>query len=62
MGRRKCTFRESDLRRALQAARSAGVKVKIEIADGKLTVLPIDNEGNSEPTDDGARNPWDDVA
>jgi hypothetical protein len=45
MTRRPCTFRESDLKRALRAAQAAGVSVKIEIeADGKMTVTMDSNK------------------
>jgi hypothetical protein len=44
MARRACTFKESDLRRALRAARSAGVQVRIEIEHGKIIVVPLDDK------------------
>jgi hypothetical protein len=54
MSRRPCTFRQSDLTRALKAARAAGVKVRIEIEPGgKLIVVSMDeSEGNSVRVDD----------
>jgi hypothetical protein len=42
MSRRPCSFRESDLRRALRAAKAAGVKVRVEIEVGKMTLIPVD--------------------
>ena len=58
MARRKCTFKESDVARALRAAKKAGVKVKIEIEiePGRMTLIPMD-EMNSKPGKHS--NPWD---
>jgi hypothetical protein len=55
-----CTFRETDVRRAIKAALSAGIKIsRIEIGrDGRIVVVP------GEPTKEecqGQDNPWDEV-
>ena len=44
MSRRLSSFRESDLRRALRAAKAAGVKVRVEIEPNKLTLVPMNDE------------------
>ena len=54
MVRGRCTFRQGDLTRALKAAEAAGVRVKIEIEDGKMTVIM-----DKTATVDGERNEWD---
>ena len=50
MPRAPCSFRESDVRRAIRAARSSGIEVgRIEIGrDGRIVVVP------GEPPEDGA--------
>jgi phosphoribosylaminoimidazole-succinocarboxamide synthase len=55
MVRGRCTFRQGDLTRALRAAKAAGVPVKIEFQDGKMTVTSMDKAG----TVDSERNEWD---
>ena len=44
-GRRApCTFRRSDITRALKAARAAGfVHVRVEIDNGKIAIVATDN-------------------
>jgi hypothetical protein len=58
MGRRACTFRQSDLARALKAAKAAGVVVeRVEIdREGKLVMVM---GHSSETTTEG--NEWDAV-
>jgi len=55
MTRGKCTFRESDLSRAVRAARKAGVEVaRIEIGcDGKIAIVTAKagETCNGEPKD-----------
>lgn len=42
MGRAACTFKESDVTRALRAAKKAGVNVQIKIErDGSMTLTPV---------------------
>lgn len=61
MARRACTFREFDLRRILRAARSAGVRCRIEIEPtGKMVVTPIKDDDAAVNTDRES-NPWDKV-
>jgi hypothetical protein len=58
MARRACTFRQSDVARALRAAASAGVRVRVEIEpSGKITVVPMDDA----KLQDSNQNPWDEV-
>jgi hypothetical protein len=47
MGRRACTFKQTDLTRALKAARAAGVKMKVEITAGKMTLVPVEDEADN---------------
>jgi hypothetical protein len=55
MARRPCSYKQTDLTRALRAAKAAGVPVKIEFQDGKMTVTSMDKAG----TVDRERNEWD---
>jgi hypothetical protein len=55
MARRPCSYKQTDLTRALRAAKAAGVSVKIEIEDGKMTVTSMDKAA----TVDSERNEWD---
>lgn len=48
MSRRLSSFRESDLRRALRAAKAAGVKVRVEIESNKLTLVPMNDEADNK--------------
>jgi hypothetical protein len=44
MPKSPCTFRKSDVKRAFEAAASAGVKVSVEIdKSGTLKLVPLDN-------------------
>jgi len=54
MVRGRCIFKQGDLARALKAARAAGVSVKIEIEDGKMTIIM-----DKTATVDTERNEWD---
>src|SRR5262249_57037288 len=54
MTRGRCKVEQDDLTRALKAAEAAGVPVKIEIDDGKMTVIM-----DKTATADGERNEWD---
>ena len=51
MGRRQSAFKQTDMTRALKAAKKAGVRVKVEIEPGKLAVTMIGdaNVEASEP-------------
>jgi hypothetical protein len=53
MTRGRCKVKQGDLR-ALKAAEAAGMPVKIEIEDGKITVIM-----DKTATVDGERNEWD---
>jgi hypothetical protein len=55
VGRGKSAFRQSDVVRLLRAARSAGIKIRIEIEPGKLIAVPMDDKAGI-----GERNEWDD--
>jgi hypothetical protein len=57
MSRGPVTFKELDLTRALKAAKKAGVRVRVDIVPGKLTVTTLND---NEPAD-GEPNPWDDL-
>ena len=46
MPRRACTFRESDVRRALRAAKAVGVKVRVEIEASKMTLVPVEEDAD----------------
>jgi hypothetical protein len=59
MARRKCSFIEADLKRALHAAQAAGVPVQIEIRDGIMLVTMLDR---AKPCERPANsNEWDEV-
>jgi hypothetical protein len=57
MGHGRCTFRETDLTRALRAAKKAGADVvRAEVArDGRIILVLR----NGEAPADGERNEWD---
>ena len=55
MGHGSCTFKEADLRKALTAARKAGVLVRVEIEPGKKLAVTMIGE---QPAEDEA-NEWD---
>jgi hypothetical protein len=57
--RRPCTFREADLKRALRAAQAAGVAVRIEIEDGRMTVTM--DESKRAGSRAANENEWDEV-
>jgi hypothetical protein len=59
MSRRPSTFRQSDLTRALKAARKAGVEVeRVEIGqDGKMVVV-LSREGSHQERERNV-NEWD---
>jgi hypothetical protein len=61
MTRAACSFRKSDVRRAVEAAKAAGLAVKrIEVGgDGKIAVI-VDQNGNNKESETG-ENPWDQV-
>jgi hypothetical protein len=43
-----CTFRKSDVKRAFEAAASAGVKVSVEIdKSGKLKLVPLNDSSEA---------------
>jgi hypothetical protein len=60
MGRGRCTFKESDLTRALRAAKKAGARVaRAELArDGKI-VLVLKKDGEAPSMSE--RNEWDEI-
>lgn len=58
MGHGPCSFRESDLRRAIKAAHSAGIEIgRLEVGpDGRIAIIP----GKPEPPAQSAPpNEWD---
>lgn len=59
--RRPCSFRETDVRRAIKAARSSGIEIgRVEIErDGRIIVIPGKPSDSAESSSD--RNEWDDV-
>jgi Tfp pilus assembly PilM family ATPase len=56
-----CTFRKSDVKRAIEAAESAGMKVaRVEVdAAGKISLIP-GNVAEAAGAEEG--NPWDTIA
>jgi hypothetical protein len=50
MSRRPVAFRQADLKRALAAAKAAGVDIKVEFdpATGKISVTTLSGEANVE--------------
>ncbi|MFZ2079149.1 MAG: hypothetical protein WAV38_21365, partial [Xanthobacteraceae bacterium] len=62
MARGPCTFRQTDLKRAIKGAHAAGMEIaRVEISkDGKIVMVPGKPE---EPADASAEvNEWDSVA
>jgi hypothetical protein len=58
MSRRPATFRESDIRRVLRAARAEHVRVRIEIErDGRIVITTGKEATGAEP----GSNEWDEV-
>ncbi len=51
MSRRRSAFRQRDVTRAIKAARAAGVRIRIEIQDGKMVIdtVSTDTDVVSEP-------------
>jgi hypothetical protein len=58
MSRGPCTFREADIRRALRAAKAAGVSVDIRIdcGSGDLVIM---TKRTDDAAEDASRNEWD---
>jgi hypothetical protein len=60
MGRGPCTFKETDLTRALKAAKKAGVDVaRAEVARDGTIVLVLNTRDNRLPVRE--RNEWDEL-
>ncbi len=60
MARGNCTFKQTDVTRALRATVAAGIEVqRIEIENGKIVVVVAKNENSDQST--GGNNPWDDA-
>jgi hypothetical protein len=61
MPRGPCTFRQTDLKRAVKGARAGGIEiVRVEITkDGKIIIVPGKSK---EAVDDRSENEWDSVA
>jgi hypothetical protein len=59
MSRGPQRFRESEMRRAIKAARSAGIEIaRIEVGpDGRVSLVP----GKVDEVNDDGFNPWDKV-
>jgi hypothetical protein len=55
MTRRPCTFRQTDVKRAVKAVRAAGVEVaRVQVGkDGTIVVVPVKarEDGNGEASD-----------
>ena len=61
MSRPPCTFRQTDLTRALRAADAAGKKVKIKITRGGMEIIPLEdgeNAGALTAENAGALDAW----
>jgi hypothetical protein len=59
MSRGPCTFREADIRRALRAAKAAGVSVdiiRIDCVSGDLVIM---TKRTDDAAEDASRNEWD---
>jgi hypothetical protein len=53
-----CTFRKSDVKRASEAAASAGVKVSVEIdKSGKLKLVPLNDASEAHEIEPPAWRP-----
>jgi len=60
MGHGPCTFKETDLVRALRAAKKAGVNVaRAEVARGGKIVLVLKKDGEAPYVSE--RNEWDEI-
>jgi hypothetical protein len=59
MTRRPCTFKQTDLERALKAAAAVGVRVKVEIEKDKMTVVTIGKMTTLEKDAGTEQNEWD---
>lgn len=58
MSKRASLFRKNDIKRMLEAAKMAGVKVgSIEVQPGKIVLVPDHDGDPAEPTS----NEWDSV-
>jgi hypothetical protein len=58
--RRPCKFRESDLRRAIRAARKENVLAQIELTpDGRILIIPITRQHTSGTIAPADANEWD---
>ena len=54
MPRRPCTFRETDIQRALRVVRAAGIedaRLEIEPVTGKITIMTSSNSDAEKITD-----------
>jgi hypothetical protein len=57
MSKGPSTFRKADIKRGVEALKSAGLKVaRVEITPGKIVLVPKDGEAGEVAT---APNPWD---
>jgi hypothetical protein len=53
MSKAPSNFRQTDVKRAVQAVESAGVKIaRIELAGGKITIVPAPALAESAATDE----------
>jgi hypothetical protein len=56
MSRRPPIFKLTDVRKAFEAARAAGVTARVDITrDGKLSIVPVETPASGPPPG----NPWD---
>jgi hypothetical protein len=60
MSSQPSNFRRTDIKRAVQAMRSAGLKVaRVELDGGKMTIIPADEDGGA--ADDDSNNSFDKI-
>jgi hypothetical protein len=56
MSRKPPIFRQTDVRKAFQAAQAAGVTARVDITrDGKLSIVPVEKPLNDPPPPPGKR-------
>jgi hypothetical protein len=63
LGKGPCTFKETDVTRALKAARKAGVDVQVEIdlARRRMRITPVKARETANGTTTDTKNDWDSI-